>query len=30
MADVFEVNPVVAKIRLQELFPASDEAQLRL
>ena len=30
LADVFEVNPVVAKIRLQELFPASDEAQLRL
>jgi hypothetical protein len=30
LADTFEVNPVVARIRLQELFPASSEAQLRL
>jgi hypothetical protein len=30
LADTFEVNPVVAKIRLGELFPVATEAQLRL
>lgn len=30
VADTFEVNPVVAKIRLQELYPDGQEAQLRL
>jgi hypothetical protein len=30
LADTFEVNPVVARIRLQELFPTSSEAQLPL
>jgi hypothetical protein len=30
LADTFEVNPAVAKIRLGELFPASSENQLRL
>jgi hypothetical protein len=30
LAETFDVNPVVARIRLQELYPASDEAQLRL
>ena len=30
LADTFEVNPVVAKIRLGELFPVGSESQLRL
>ena len=30
LADIFEVNPAVARIRLQHLYPASTEAQLRL
>lgn len=30
VADTFEVNPVVARIRLQEIYPEADEAQLRL
>jgi len=30
LADMFDVNPVVARIRLEALFPASAEAQLTL
>jgi hypothetical protein len=30
LADTFEVNSAVAKIRLGELFPVASEAQLRL
>jgi len=30
LADTFDVNPVVARIRLDEVFPASSEGQLRL
>lgn len=30
LADTFEVNPIVAKIRLQEIYPVDGETQLRL
>lgn len=30
MVDVFEVNPIVARLRLDEMFPATNEAQLTL
>ncbi|MGO9403920.1 MAG: ImmA/IrrE family metallo-endopeptidase [Terriglobales bacterium] len=30
LADTFDVNPIAARIRLQELYPVSNEAQLRL
>jgi hypothetical protein len=30
MSDVFEVNPVVAKLRLEKLFPAANDTQLTL
>jgi hypothetical protein len=30
LADVFDVNPVVAEIRLAEMFPPSESAQLTL
>jgi hypothetical protein len=30
LAEIFDVNPVVAKIRLGEVFPESDETQLTL
>ena len=30
LSDLFDVNPIVARLRLNELFPRSDEAQLSL
>ncbi len=30
LADIFNVNPVVAKIRISELFPLGNENQLTL
>jgi hypothetical protein len=30
LADAFEVNPIVAKIRLSELFPPFTSQQLEL
>jgi hypothetical protein len=30
VADVFDVNPVVARIRLGELYPEHEEGQLTL
>ena len=30
LEEIFDVNPAVARIRLQDLYPASDEAQLTL
>jgi hypothetical protein len=30
MSDVFDVNPVVAKLRLEKLFPAANDKQLTL
>jgi len=30
LADVFEVNPVVARIRIAELYPEGSEQQMAL
>lgn len=30
LADTFEVNPVVARIRMQQVYPAADEGQFQL
>ncbi|MGO9436409.1 MAG: ImmA/IrrE family metallo-endopeptidase [Terracidiphilus sp.] len=30
LADIFDVNPIVAKIRINELYPAAETGQLRL